>query len=192
MSDLNDLYQKENSPKKKNPFRSKPIPKSRIEWAIRSTLSIRAAAKHLGVAYNTFKKYAKMYDLFEQNKNPTGLGISTIKDTKYGVKIQDLFDGKHPNYPHWKLQERVLREGFLAQECSNCGYDDYRTADMKGPYLLNFLDGDHTNHALDNLSLLCYNCFFIMKPVGKMLTTPKKIHSLKQNLNKVWEEKESN
>ena len=85
----------------------------------------------------------------------------------------------------------MLREGFLKQECSNCGYDDYRTADMKGPYLLNFLDGDHTNHALDNLSLLCYNCFFIMKPVGKMLTTPKKIHSLKQNLNKVWEEKES-
>ena len=42
----------------KNPFRSKPIPKSRIEWAIRSTLSIRAAAMHLGVAYNTFKKYA--------------------------------------------------------------------------------------------------------------------------------------
>ena len=41
MSDLNDLYKKENSPKKKNPFRSKPIPKSRIEWAIRSTLSIR-------------------------------------------------------------------------------------------------------------------------------------------------------
>ena len=35
---------------KKNPFRSKPIPKSRIEWAIRSTLSIRAAAMHLGVA----------------------------------------------------------------------------------------------------------------------------------------------
>ena len=188
MSDLNDLYQKENSPKKKNPFRSKPIPKSRIEWAIRSTLSIRAAAKHLGVAYNTFKKYAKMYDLFEQNKNPTGLGISTIKDTKYGVKIQDLFDGKHPNYPHWKLQERIVRDGYIEQCCSNCGYDDYREIDMRGPYIINFLDGDGTNHDIDNIQLLCYNCFFIMKPTGKMLNTPKNTNQIRKKLEQVWEE----
>ena len=60
MSDINKLHEYENRPKKKNPFRSKPIPKSRIEWAIRSTMSIRAAAQYLGVAYNTFKKYAKV------------------------------------------------------------------------------------------------------------------------------------
>ena len=76
MSDLTNLHDYENRPKKKNPFRSKPIPKSRIEWAIRSTLSIRAAAKHLGVAYNTFKKYAIMYELFEKNKNNKGKGIT--------------------------------------------------------------------------------------------------------------------
>ena len=175
-----------------SPFGKSPIPKSRIESAIRNTQSIASAARHLDVSYNTFKKYAKMYDLFEQNKNQAGIGIASKGNTGWGIKLQDIFAGSSPNYPHWKLQERVLREGFLSQECSNCGYDDYRTADMKGPYLLNFLDGDHTNHSLDNLSLLCYNCFFIMKPVGKMLTTPKKIHSLKQNLNKVWEEKESN
>ena len=65
MSDLGDLHDYENKPKKRNPFRSKPIPKSRIEWAIRSTLSISAAAKYIGVSYNTFKKYAKMFDLFD-------------------------------------------------------------------------------------------------------------------------------
>ena len=81
MSDLSDLHEHENRPKKKNPFRSKPIPKSRIQWAIQSTLSIRAAAIHLGVAYNTFKKYAKMYDLFEQNKNQSGKGITTAGNT---------------------------------------------------------------------------------------------------------------
>jgi transposase len=79
MSDLSDLHKHENRPKNKNPFRSKPIPKSRIKWAIESTLSIRAAAKHLGVAYNTFKKYAIMYDLFEQNKNQSGVGMTIIE-----------------------------------------------------------------------------------------------------------------
>ena len=188
MSDLSDLHEHENRPKKKNPFRSKPIPKSRIKWAIESTLSIRAAAQFLGVAYNTFKKYAIMYDLFEQNKNQSGVGITTKGNTGWGVKIQDLFDGKHPNYPHWKLQERIIRNGYIKQECCNCGYDDYREADMRGPYIINFLDGDGTNHDIDNIQLLCYNCFFIMKPVGKMLNTPKNTDQIRRKLEKVWKE----
>ena len=188
MSDLNKLHDYENKSKKKNPFRSKPIPKSRIEWAIRSTLSIRAAAQYLGVSYNTFKKYAIMYELFEQNKNQSGKGITTKGNSGWGVKIQDLFDGKHPNYPHWKLQERVVRDGYLKQECNNCGYDDYREKDMRGPYLINFLDGDSSNYALENLYLLCYNCFFIVKPTGRMLTTPQNVTLLRKKLEEVWDE----
>ena len=115
MSDLSDLHEHENRVKKKNPFRSKPIPKSRIQWAIQSTLSIRAAAQYLGVAYNTFKKYAIMYDVFEQNKNQAGVGVTSKGNTGWGIKIQDLFEGKHPNYPHWKLQERVIRDGYIKQ-----------------------------------------------------------------------------
>ena len=190
MSDLTKLHDYENRSKKKNPFRSKPIPKTRIEWAIRSTLSIRSAAQYLGVSYNTFKKYAKMYDLFDQNKNQAGKGVTTKGNTGWGVKIQDLFDNKHPNYPHYKLQERIVRNGYLKQECSNCGYDDYRERDMRGPYLINFLDGDPQNHNLDNLHLLCYNCFFIVKPTGRMITTPQNVTLLRKKLEEVWEEKE--
>ena len=189
-SDLSKLHNYENKPKKKNPFRSKPIPKSRIEWAIRSTLSIRAAAQYLGVAYNTFKKYAIMYDLFEQNKNQQGVGITRVGNSGWGVKLQDIFDGKNPTYPHWKLQERIVREGYLKQECSNCGYDDYREKDMRGPYLICFLDGDANNHSLDNLHLLCYNCFFIVKPTGRMLTTPKNVTLLRKKLEEVWDVEE--
>jgi hypothetical protein len=191
MSDLTELHDYENRPRNKNPFRSKPIPKSRIEWAIRSTLSIRAAAVHLGVAYNTFKKYAKMYDLFEQNKNQAGVGVTTKGNTGWGIKIQDLFAGKHPNYPHWKIQERIIRDGYVKQECSNCDYDDYREVDMRGPYIINFLDGDTTNHSLDNIALLCYNCFFIMKPTGKMLNTPKNTNLIKKKLEQVWNENDN-
>ena len=191
MSDLSDLHEHENKPKGKNPFKGKPIPKTRIQWAIQSTLSIRAAAQYLGVAYNTFKKYSIMYDLFEQNKNQAGVGVTTKGNTGWGIKIQDLFDGKHPNYPHWKLQERIIRDGYVKQCCSNCDYDDYREIDMRGPYIINFLDGDSTNHSLDNIALLCYNCFFIMKPTGKLLNTPKNTNQIKKKLQEVWEEKDS-
>ena len=173
---------------KPSPYGKKPIPKAKIEWAIRNTLSIRAAANFLGVAYNTFKKHAKIYDLFEQNKNQSGKGIHSRGNTGWGVKIQDLFDGKHPNYPHWKLQERVIRDGYMKQECTNCGFDDYRQADMKGPYLLIFYDVDPHNHSLDNLGLLCYNCFFIIKPVGRLINSPKNMATLRKKLESVWEE----
>ena len=186
--DLSKLNEFDSRPKKKNPFRSKPIPKGVVESAIRATSSIRAAAQHAGVSYNTFKKYAKKYDLFEQNKNQAGIGITTKGNTGWGAKIEDIFDGKHPKFPHWKLQERLIRDGYLKQECTNCGYDDYRERDMRGPYMINFLDGDPNNHALDNLHLLCYNCFFIMKPTGKMLTTPKNTNLLRKKLEEVWDE----
>ena len=191
MSDLSYLHEHENNPRNKNPFKGRPIPKSRIQWAIQSTLSIRAASQYLGVAYNTFKKYAIMYDIFEQNKNQAGVGVTTKGNTGWGVKIQDLFDGKQPNYPHWKLQERIIRDGYLKQCCSNCDYDDYREKDMRGPYIINFLDGDSTNHSQDNLALLCYNCFFIMKPTGKLLNTPKNTNLIKKKLQEVWEENDS-
>ena len=186
MSDLTNLHDYENRPKKKNPFRSKPIPKSRIEWAIRSTLSIRAAAKHLGVAYNTFKKYAIMYELFEQNKNQQGKGITSKGNTGWGVKIKDLFDGKHPNYPHWKLQERVVRDGYLKQECSNCGYCERRTDDLTIPLILDYLDDDGTNKALENLRLLCFNCFYIMKGKRLEVDLPKNIKGLKRAVNNLF------
>ena len=89
--------------------------------------------------------------MFEQNKNQAGVGVTTKGNTGWGLKIQDIFDGKHPNYPHWKLQERVIRDGYVKQECSNCGYSDCRDKDLRGPFLICFFDGDSSNHSLDNL-----------------------------------------
>ena len=174
-----------------HPFGKKPIPKGRIEWAISETKSLMSAARLLQVSYNTFKKYAKLYDLFHQNKNATGIGISKGPKGSSQVTMDRIFSGHHPNYPHYRLQERLLREGFLASECSNCGFDDYREIDMRGPYIINFLDGDSTNHSLDNIALLCYNCFFIMKPTGKLLNTPKNTNQIKKKLQEVWEENDS-
>ena len=159
MSEMADLYDYENRDKKKNPFRSKPIPKGKIEWAINSTQSIRAAAQFLGVAYNTFKKYAKKYDLFEQNKNKAGVGVTTKGNTGWGIKIQDIFDGKNPKYPHWKLQERMIRDGYLKQECSNCGYNEIVMTKDNVALLIDFKDGDSSHTTLENIRLLCPNCY---------------------------------
>ena len=117
------------------------------------------------------------------------MDISKLNEFENRPKKKNPFKSKP--IPHWKLQERVIRNGYVAQECSNCGYSDVRDKDLRGPFLINFFDGDGTNHRLDNLHLLCYNCFFIVKPTGRMLTTPKNVTLLRKKLEEVYDEKDS-
>ena len=49
------------------------ISKSRIVWAINETQSMRQASNLLGVAYNTFKKYAKLYEVWEPLSSSKGV-----------------------------------------------------------------------------------------------------------------------
>ena len=88
-----------------HPFGKKPIPKGRIEWAISETKSLMSAARLLHVSYNTFKKYALLYDVFNQNKNATGIGISTGPKGSSHVTMDRIFNGLNPNYQHYRLQE---------------------------------------------------------------------------------------
>ena len=175
-------------PKGRNPYKGTQIPKGRIQWAIENSLSLKGAARVLGVSYNTFKKYAIMYDLFEQNKNIGGAGVPKGGSTGFGVTVNDIFGGNHPNYPHWKLQALLVRSGHFVQRCSNCGYEETRDMDGKGPFIIDFLDGDGSNHVPENIRLLCYNCFFLIKPVGKMMKTPKDVMYLRRNMWKVFKQ----
>ena len=84
----------------------------------------------------------------------------------------------------------LLKNGYLVQECNNCGFDTYRRSDMKSPLLLDFLDSNPKNHDLVNLRLLCYNCFFILKDAAKQLVTPKNVDSLRKRMQQVWKKEE--
>ena len=57
-------------------FDSLPLQRGRIVWAIKQSKSMTQASKIVGCSYDTFKKYAKQYDLFEQNKNQEGRGMT--------------------------------------------------------------------------------------------------------------------
>ena len=178
-------------PKKKNPFRGRPIPKSRIEWAIRSTLSIRAAAQHLGVAYNTFKKYAKLYEVWAPLESAKGISQRGTTGFK-PVELAEIFSGKHQSYSATKLLNRCFREGYLEECCGNCGYDEYRPADMRKPLMLDYLDDDPTNKDLGNLRLLCFNCFFLLKLDRLEVKDPANVRSFKRAVKEVFEtDKES-
>ena len=63
-------------------------------------------------------------------------------------------------YPTWKLRNRLLALGVFKEECQCCGYAERRITDDTVPLLLDHMDGDKTNHRIENLQMLCLNCFY--------------------------------
>ena len=85
-------------------------------------------------------------------------------------------------------QEKLFQGGFLEECCSNCGYEQKRDNDLTGPYLLDFLDGNDRNNKIDNLRVLCYNCYYILKGGGKPINSPRRLSHLREVLTKNFEE----
>jgi hypothetical protein len=145
------------------------IPESEIRYAMDNTKSNAEAARFLKVSFTTYKKYARMYTdrdsgktLYELHKNQFGVGIpKDVQKASKGIySIDNILMGKHPNYPSWKLRNRLLALGVFKEECASCGYDERRITDDTVPVLLDHIDGDETNHQLENLQILCLNCYY--------------------------------
>ena len=158
------------------PRKPKILLQSDVERAIKNTQSNLEASRFLRVHYDTYKKYASLYkdkdgnSLFESHKNQSGKGLRKIqKGDKAKYPLQEIIEGKHPKYPTSKLKFRLIREALLEEKCVTCGMEEKRITDMTVPLLLDHKDGDIYNHKIDNLQLLCYNCYYLTvgNPIGK-------------------------
>ncbi len=146
------------------------LSESEIRYAMENTKSNSEAARFLNVSFTTYKKYAKQFidpksdkTLWELHKNQAGKGIrkDIVQATAGRYSIDKLLQGEYPNYPVWKLRNRILALGILPEKCSSCGYEERRITDDTTPLLLDFKDGDSTNHRIENLQLLCLNCYYM-------------------------------
>ncbi len=161
----------------------KPLSRDRMIWAINETRSMRQAAKLLNVAYNTFKKYAKLHQVWNPN---FGGNYKRGKGHTGGfkqVEIMEVLQGKNPSYSTAKLQYRLVREGYLEECCSNCGFDEYRTYDMTKPLQLDYIDDDQTNKDFSNLRLLCFNCYYILKVRKNQVEIPSNVKTFTDAIN---------
>ena len=142
---------------------ARPILMEQIKAAQEKSKSALEAARTLGISYNTYKKYAKLYGIFEDLKNPYGVGIERkvgIRNTKF--HIEDLINGKHLKYPLHKFKNKLFDSGYVPKVCGSCGFSEERITDGKMPLLIDFIDGNLNNRKLDNIRPLCYNCFFLI------------------------------
>ena len=98
---------------------------------------------------NTFQKYCQLF------------GIQKFRKERLSNKyeLQDILNGKYPHYNASHLNKRLINEGIKERKCECCGNTEW----MGYPIVLELhhIDGNHMNHSLDNLQLLCPNCHSI-------------------------------
>lgn len=150
---------------------NRPLIKADIERAYAHAHSASDAARFLDIDYRTFRKYAKLYGIWITN--PGGKGIPR-PGAFHPFSLESIFEGKHPNYNHKKLKERLIRSGTFKNECALCGYNQARP-DGRVPLSLYIKDGNKHNLALDNLELRCWNCTYLT--AGKMDVTLDRLNN---------------
>ena len=167
--------------------KAKPLGKEMIVAAMNKTKSNRAAARYLNVSYHHYKKWAKQYDsdthenLFEQHKNQSGKGIPKfLNNGKSDFAVIDIIEGRldPSSFNPQKIKYRLIEEGYLAEECNQCGFHERRVLDYKIPLILHFKDNNKQHYRLENIEMLCYNCYFLT--IGDIFTD-KQIEGLEDH-----------
>ena len=144
--------------------RAKPLSKEQIQAAQAKTKSNMAAARYLHVSYQHYKKWAKLYKLFDSHKNQAGKGIPKfLRGPKKMPHMLEIIEGRiaASSFDPNKLKYALIEQGYLLEECAVCKFKERRVLDYKMPLLLHFKDNNSNNYSLDNVQLLCYNHYFL-------------------------------
>ena len=160
---------------------AKPLSKEVIVNAMDKTKSVRGAARYLNCSYQHLKKWMKLYKdeasgktLFELHKNQSGKGVPKfLSHAPFGRKepaILDIINGvvDPSNFNPQKIKYRMIEGGHLKEECYRCGFNERRVLDYKIPLLMHFRNGNKQNYTLENVEMLCYNCYYLS--IGDLYT----------------------
>jgi hypothetical protein len=155
--------------------KAKFFTRDQILEAMSKTKSVKAAARYLNCSYQHLKPFMKKYvhpetgeTLFDMHKNQCGKGIpkfishnNTFK--KREPAILDIVEGRvdASHFSPEKLKYRMIEAGLIEECCSNCNFNERRVTDYKMPLIMHFKDGNTKHYGLDNVQLLCYNCYFL-------------------------------
>lgn len=133
-----------------------PDLKSSIKDAInKSPLSMLEASKIAKMPYRTFIYRAQKFGLYKPNQHHKGRTFPN--GGKNGYPLQEIFEGKHPKYRTQTLKNRLIKEGMLKEECSECGIGPIWN-DKPIVLEMDHINGKRRDHRLENLRILCPNC----------------------------------
>ena len=155
------------------------LTEAQIRYAMENTTSNAEAAKWLHISFSTWKKYAKLYmdsasskSLYELHKETGFAKRLILPQTRYKRKasapwafqptpIDEIFANKHLKYNVHTFKTRLIKEGWIQERCACCGFQERRQYDYEIPLKMHWVDGNKQNYTLENIQLLCFNCYFI-------------------------------
>lgn len=167
-----DLTLDRQDSKKQRAKHSFTLTEGMIRYAHEHTYSNQEAARLLQVDIRTLKKYAKMYidketglDLWQKHiktnkQRRSKVKKKTILKGRYRHTVEEILGGKPVGYDRWTVLRRLLLEGYVKEECSRCGYNERRVTDYCVPLTLGFKDGNKRNFHIDNIEIVCLNCYY--------------------------------
>jgi hypothetical protein len=116
------------------------------------------AARTVGMAYSTFIRKAKRLNCYNPNQGQKGLSRQ-----RKGTPLNEIFEGKHPQFQSYKLKRKMIRKGIIEDKCSICGWNKKPEGSEFTPCELDHIDGNSSNHSRNNLRMLCPNCHSLTK-----------------------------
>lgn len=167
-----------------------------IIYGAREATSLSTMAPVLGVSRWTIKLYAEQHvhpdtgenlyewlkNTFKENKIRRKSERKKHESTSIRLTAYDIISGKNPNISKDKLREVLIRDGIFEEKCNICGFEERRVIDYQVPLVMLWKDGNFKNHAMDNLELICYNCYFLNYSEFEMKTAApisRKMYKLK-------------
>jgi len=137
---------------------ARPLLESEIRAAQSISNSALETARNLGVAYDTYKKWAKRYGIHKVNQGKKG-GTKVHRDPNKGkYPLNKILNGDFPDYPTHAYKKKLFSTGTKEECCENCGFNEARVTDDKIPLVIDYHDDDPKNKHIDNIVILCYNC----------------------------------
>ena len=130
----------------------KQIDEKLFKEICKSSQTMAIAASKLDLHFNTFKRYAIRFGCYVPNQ----AGVGLKKRIPQKVETSEILSGNYPSLQSYKLKRRLLKEGIIKYQCDVCLITDWNGKDIS--LELDHIDGNSSNHNLNNLRLLCPNC----------------------------------
>lgn len=124
-----------------------------VIFACETQATMVLAAESLGIPYKTFIRIAKKLNCYKPNQGGKGLPGETPKTL---IPLDEILRGNHPQYQSSKLRIRLIKENIKKEECEICGITEWNGKPV--PLELDHIDGNNSNHILNNLRIICPNC----------------------------------
>jgi hypothetical protein len=173
-----------NDPTKGKKSRIVPLYEHEIKHVVFNIPDIKSnrdASQYLNVSFKRWKKYASLYIekdsgksyfqlLLDRSNKAKGQRLIILKklhrkkkwDEWYVKNILEKLNNSEldvKKYTQKRLKEFLIANDVLVERCTCCGYSEKNMLTGKVPLLIDHIDCDYTNWKIENLQMLCFNCF---------------------------------